>query len=114
MERGRCRAAIHIGDAIDERIYSSVRASMVGRETVIDIGPMSGEANVRHHLSRFGLAFDQATVDRVLDIAKRRNAVLSDAEILKAIGVKEKAESSGRITASAKPVMRRRPAAGER
>jgi len=102
------------GDAIDERIYSSVRASMVGRETVIDIGPMSGEANVRHHLSRLGLVFDQATVDRVLAIAKRRNEVLSDAEIEEAMGVQEKAKSAGRLAVSAPLQLRRRPAAGER
>jgi 2-isopropylmalate synthase len=102
------------GDAIDERIYSSVRASMVGRETIIDIGPMSGEANVRHHLARFGLEIDQETVDRVLAIAKRRNEVLSDAEIVDAIGVAQRANSSGRIAVGAKPAIRRRPAAGER
>jgi 2-isopropylmalate synthase len=69
------------GDTIDERIYSSVRASMVGRQTVIDIGPMSGEANVRHYLSQRGLGADQATVGRVLSAAKRRNQVLSAREI---------------------------------
>jgi 2-isopropylmalate synthase len=69
------------GDLIDERIYSSVRASMVGRRTRIDIGPMSGEANVRYQLSRRGVPPDQAVIDRILGAAKQRNHMLADHEI---------------------------------
>jgi 2-isopropylmalate synthase len=102
------------GDAIDERIYSSVRASMVGRETIIDIGPMSGEANVRYHLSRLGLEFDQATVDRVLAIAKQRNEVLSEVEIFEALGINDRAVSSGRLARNAGRPGQLRPASGAR
>jgi 2-isopropylmalate synthase len=100
------------GDAIDERIYSSVRASMVGRQTVIDIGPMSGEANVRYYLSQRGLAADQATVERVLAIAKQRNEVLSEFDVQEAM--ESGPLASGRISVADDAERRRRAAAGER
>lgn len=74
------------GHAIDERIYSSVRASMVGRKNLIDIGPMSGEANVRYQLSQRGLEIDQGTVERVLAAAKQRNHILTEREIDQLLG----------------------------
>jgi len=100
------------GDAIDERIYSSVRASLVGRRTVIDIGPMSGEANVRYYLSQRGLSFDRATIERVLAIAKQRNEVLSELDVQEAL--EPGPIASGRVSLMDDAERQRRAAAGER
>lgn len=67
------------------RIYSGVPADEVGREQVITVGPMSGQANVVFWLERHGFPVTQEAVERVLSAAKLADRVLTDDEILAAL-----------------------------
>jgi len=58
-----------------------VPAEMVGRTQMIEIGPMSGVANVSYWLSCRGYDPAPEVVDRIFQEAKKAKAVLSDAEI---------------------------------
>jgi 2-isopropylmalate synthase len=78
--------ALQRGDSwLADRVYSSVPASECGKEQVISIGPMSGQANVVAWLSRHGLLHSPETVERVLAVAKASDHVLDEAEILGAL-----------------------------
>jgi 2-isopropylmalate synthase len=75
--------AMRRGDAwLADRVYSSVPAAECGKEQLITVGPMSGQANVLAWLERHGLEADADTVERILAAAKASNHVLQDAEIL--------------------------------
>ena len=63
------------------RIYSGVPAEEVGRQQVISIGPMSGQANVIFWLRQRQLDPTPALVEAILDAAKASNRVLRDEEI---------------------------------
>jgi 2-isopropylmalate synthase len=65
-----------------DRVYSSVPARDVGREQVITVGPMSGEANVVAWLAERGLEAAPETVERIFAAAKGSDRVLRDEEIL--------------------------------
>mgnify|MGYP000033856300 CR=1 FL=1 len=67
------------------RVYSGVPADEVGREQVITVGPMSGQANVVFWLERHGLPVTEEAVERVLNAAKVADRVLTDEEILAAL-----------------------------
>ncbi len=58
-------------------VYSGVPASMVGLAQKIEIGFMSGKSNVVYCLEERGIPADDALVARILDAAKRSDAVLS-------------------------------------
>ena len=62
-------------------IYSGVPASLVGREQVIEVGPMSGKSNVVYWLERRGIEATEERVDRVFKAAKDASTVLTEAEI---------------------------------
>ncbi len=66
---------------LEDMVYSAVPAFMVGREQVIEIGPMSGLANVTYWLDKHGYDAAPAVVDRVFAAAKKADAVLCDADI---------------------------------
>jgi 2-isopropylmalate synthase len=73
-------------DWLADRVYSGVPAGLVGRRQEIEIGPMSGESNVVHWLERHGI---EATTERVRVVfarAKSVDRVLTDDEILAALG----------------------------
>ena len=75
--------AFRRGDSwLADRVYSSVPAGECGREQVITVGPMSGQANVIAWLTAHGLAHDPEVVERVLAAAKASNHVLGEGEIL--------------------------------
>jgi 2-isopropylmalate synthase len=67
--------------ALVDSVYSAIPAAMVGREQVIEIGPMSGRSNVTYWLEKRGLTVDDALVDRILQKAKRSSTVLTEVEI---------------------------------
>lgn len=67
--------------ALVDAVYSGVPASLVGREQMIDVGPMSGKSNVVYWLERRGLDATEARVDRIFTAAKQASTVLSEAEI---------------------------------
>ena len=70
----------HDHDLVDA-VYSGVPAGMVGREQEVDIGPMSGRSNVMFWLEKRGLTARDEVVDRILDEAKKSDAVLSEDRI---------------------------------
>jgi 2-isopropylmalate synthase len=71
-------------DLVDA-VYSGIPASLVGREQLIEIGPMSGKSNVVFWLERRGLPATDALVDRIFTKAKASATVLTDDEILREI-----------------------------
>ncbi len=78
------RKAMAKGDHwLANRVYSGVPAEAVGREQVISIGPMSGQANVLWWCERHGITPEPGLVTRILDLAKASNRVLRDEEILR-------------------------------
>jgi 2-isopropylmalate synthase len=68
--------------ALVDAVYAAVPASLVGREQVIDIGPVSGRSNVIYWLERQGLAATDEVVDRVLAAAKQSSRTLTREQIL--------------------------------
>jgi 2-isopropylmalate synthase len=75
--------AMRKGDEwLANRVYSGVPAELFGCEQVIEIGPMSGESNVVYWLEKRGIDPRPDLVKSVLDVAKRRNVLLSEAEVL--------------------------------
>jgi 2-isopropylmalate synthase len=77
----------HLADAV----YSSIPAHLVGREQVIEIGPMSGRSNVVYWLECRGLATDDELVDRIFARAKQSSHVLSAEEVMRLIEDAEQA-----------------------
>src|SRR5438552_15609001 len=68
------------------RVYSGVPAELFGCEQVIEIGPMSGESNVVFWLQQREIDPRPELVKTVLDAAKQRNGLLSEAEVLRIVG----------------------------
>jgi 2-isopropylmalate synthase len=69
-----------------DAVYSGVPAAMVGREQVVEIGPMSGRSNVIFWLEKRGLSGTDEQIDRIFVRAKASLTVLRDDEILEALG----------------------------
>lgn len=71
------------GDAwLADRIYSSVPASLVGKEQQIEVSPMSGLSNVKHWLTKHGYdPDDDALTTRVFNAAKRSDHTFTDEEL---------------------------------
>ncbi len=68
--------------ALVDAVYASVPASLVGREQIIDVGPMSGRSNVTFWLEQRGLQATDALVDRIFTAAKASNRTLTADQIL--------------------------------
>jgi isopropylmalate/homocitrate/citramalate synthase len=64
-----------------DAVYSGVPAGLVGREQVVEIGPMSGRSNVVFWLERRGIEPTEELVDRIFARAKSASTVLTDDEI---------------------------------
>jgi 2-isopropylmalate synthase len=69
------------GRELADLIYSAVPAAWLGRRQEIDVGPMSGAANVRSWLASRGIAADEATVGRLFTAAKAADRTLSEEEL---------------------------------
>ena len=70
----------HDRDLMDA-VYAAVPASLVGRTQEIEVGPLSGRANVVYWLERHQLPVSDAVVDRILAAAKASPRVLTADEI---------------------------------
>ena len=68
-------------DWLADRIYSGVPAGLFGKQT-IEVGHMSGLSNVLHWLSENDITAVSGLAEHILDIAKQRNKVLSDKELI--------------------------------
>jgi len=64
-----------------DAVYAGVPASMVGREQVIEVGPMSGKSNVIYWLEKRGIIATEELVDRIFAKAKGATTVLTETEI---------------------------------
>ncbi len=69
-----------------DAVYSGVPASLIGRDQVIEVGPMSGRSNIVYWLEKRGLEATDERVDRIFAKAKSATTVLGEEEIMKAIG----------------------------
>ncbi len=70
-----------------DRVYCGVPAAMVGRRQGIEIGPMSGEHNVRFWLRQRGLEEHPVFIEKILAAAKRSNRLLGEDEIRRMVVV---------------------------
>lgn len=72
--------ARRMGDEVlADLVYSAVPASLVGRRQSIEIGPLSGRWCVKAWLDDHQMAdVGDALIDRILTVARERNAVLDD------------------------------------
>ena len=70
-----------------DRVYCGVPASLVGREQRIEIGPMSGEHNVRFWLTSHGIETPAVFIEKILTAAKRSNAILTEAQLMRMVAV---------------------------
>jgi len=71
--------------ALADAVYSSVPASLVGRDQEIEVGPMSGKSNVVFWLEKRGLPVTDALVERIFARAKSATSVLDEQEILELV-----------------------------
>ena len=68
-------------DWLADRIYSGVPASLVGRQQIIEIGPMCGRSNVIYWLDARGYVPDESLVDLIFGHAKKASRVLEEADV---------------------------------
>jgi len=75
--------AMQKGDGwLEDRVYSGVPASIVGRKQTIEISPVSGLSNVRFWLSQHGYdGRDEALCEALFGLAKKCDHTLSQEEI---------------------------------
>ena len=76
----KARAKGH--DWLADRVYSGIPAAMVGRRQEVEVGPMSGQANVTCWLQERGIASSPALVQTIFQAAKESDAVLSEERLL--------------------------------
>ncbi|MEM9541300.1 MAG: 2-isopropylmalate synthase [Cyanobacteria bacterium P01_E01_bin.42] len=81
------------GQELADLIYSSVPASMLGRQQEVGVNHMSGKANVYYWFQRQGLSPKAETVEAILQFAKSQKAVIPT-EVLRNIAL-QKGESLG-------------------
>ena len=64
-----------------EKVYTSFSASMLGRENIIRIGPMSGRWNVIAWLQENDYPINEELVNQILSAAKKSNRLFDDVEL---------------------------------
>ncbi|MFP5265664.1 MAG: LeuA family protein [Blastocatellia bacterium] len=69
-------------DWLTDMVYSGVPAKMLGREQMVEIGPMSGKSNVIFWLERHGIEPTAERVDRIFGHAKQSTTVMTDQQIM--------------------------------
>jgi len=74
--------ALSKGEALADRVYSSVPVSRFANGHDIRIGYMSGTSNVLHWLKRHSIEPSEVLVTRILERARSANRVLRDDEVL--------------------------------
>ena len=74
-------------DWLVDRVYSGVPSELVGRKQDIEIGPMSGEANVRFWLEARDIEVNPVFCEKILAAAKSANTLLEEEMILRMVTV---------------------------
>jgi 2-isopropylmalate synthase len=82
-------------DWLSNCVYCGVPASMVGRKQSVEIGPMSGEHNVRYYLRQHDIEEDPIYIEKILSAAKRSNVLLSEADVLRMVTVMRQRLTAG-------------------
>jgi len=62
-------------------IYSGVPSHLFGLDQIIEIGPLSGRSNVIHWLEKRGIPPTDELIERIFDVAKQSERVLTDDDI---------------------------------
>jgi 2-isopropylmalate synthase len=62
-------------------IYSGVPSHLFGLDQVIEVGPLSGRSNVIHWLEKRGIPATDELIERIFEVAKQSERVLTDADI---------------------------------
>ena len=86
-------------DWLADRVYCGVPASMVGRAQGIEIGPMSGEHNVRFYLRHRNIEEHPVFVEKILAAAKRSNQLLTEEDVLRMVTVLRERLKTGQSVA---------------
>jgi len=74
------------GDSwLADRIYSGVPAGMFGRQQEICVGFMSGASNVSYWLNQRGIPSSDRLIAEILEVAKSRDHILRDEEVLEVV-----------------------------
>jgi len=63
-----------------------VPSHLFGLEQVIEVGPLSGRSNVIFWLEKRGVPATDELVDRIFNVAKQSERVLTEEEILALLG----------------------------
>ncbi len=79
-----------------DRVYCGVPSKMVGRSQHVEIGPMSGEHNVRYWLTSRQIEPHPIFIEKILAAAKRSNNVLPDDTIHRMIEVMQERLEKGK------------------
>ncbi len=75
--------ALDKGDAdLADQVYSGVPAAWFGRRQEVDIGPMSGESNVRHWLRSRGYEAEAGLVKAIFEAAKQSPETLAEDQVV--------------------------------
>jgi 2-isopropylmalate synthase len=82
-------------DWLSDCVYCGVPACMVGRTQSIEIGPMSGEHNVRYYLRHHGIEEEPVYIDKILEAAKRSSVLLSENDVLRMVKVMQERLKAG-------------------
>jgi len=69
-------------DWLADRIYSGIPAALVGRHQEVEIGPMSGQANVLCWLDAHGVERDPELVRTIFEAAKQASTTLAESDVL--------------------------------
>jgi isopropylmalate/homocitrate/citramalate synthase len=68
-------------DWLADRIYSGIPAALVGRRQVVEVGPMSGQANVTYWLQEHGIEANPELVQAIFRAAKESSSTLTEEEL---------------------------------
>ncbi len=74
-------------DWLANRVYSGVPADLFGLKQQIEIGPMSGENNVRFWLEQRNIEQTDAVVKAILNDAKEARRILNESEVKEVIAI---------------------------
>ena len=69
-----------------DRVYSGVPAEDIGRQQIIELGPMSGKSNALFWLKKEGLEVTDTRIQALLTRAKASDRALTDSECREALG----------------------------
>ena len=82
-------------DWLADHVYCGVPAAMVSRKQRIEIGPMSGEHNVRCWLAEREIEIDDMYIEKILMAAKRTRRLLPEDELMRMIRVMRRRRGAG-------------------